>query len=95
MVIPVLGLITNLGETGCYTNIGEYLPDAETSKMNLDSLEHYEPSMFVQEIEEQVLPTIEDLAKESQEEFEKYTIFFFRISLELLDRGNMTLVILV
>jgi hypothetical protein len=51
------------------------------------SLKLYEPSMLDQETEEQVLPTIEDLAPEAQGELAEDIVL--RKKSRLLDRGNM------
>jgi hypothetical protein len=42
--------------------------------VNVENMKLYEPSMLDQETEEQVLPTIEDLAPEAQAELVEDTI---------------------
>jgi hypothetical protein len=44
------------------------------SVVNVENMKLYEPSMLDQETEEQVLPTIEELALEAQEELVEDTI---------------------
>ena len=61
------------------------------SVLNVDNLKLYEPSMLDEE-EEHVLPSVEDLALDAQAQL--IEIQFFKRAPELQDRGNMVIGIL-